>query len=141
MSTPAPTPGSGASTSSDDSTDPAAVAGTVVGVIAVLTLVALVAFLRAKRKKDQEKDPTSGGRSRTVSHAEIRPTNQRSVTSADSVASPDRALNNATYEAGPCVPDMVYEVPSVVSVAGDESPVDPPMTHPPAAAFRQLSDI
>ena len=114
--------------------------------IAVLTLVVLVAFLLAKRKKDQEKDPTSGGRSRTVSHAEIRPTNQRLVTS----------MNNAAYEAGPGVPGMVYEEPSVVSVkpinqvAGDESPVDPPMrhqsnpipmTHPPAAVYKQLSDI
>ena len=98
--------------------------------IAVLALIALVAFLRADRKKG----PNSAGRSRTVSRAEIRPTNRRLMTSADSVASPDRALDNVTCEAGP---DMACEVPPVVSVAGDESPV----YEQPQAACRQVSDI
>ena len=74
----------GGSTGSDDSTDPAVVAGIVVGVIAVLALIALVAFLRAERKKD----PTSTG---AVSHAEIRSTNRHLTTSADSVPSPPPA--------------------------------------------------
>ena len=98
---------------------PAAVTGTVVGVIAVLVLVALVAFLRAERKKD----PTSGSMSRTVSLAEIRHTNR---------------LDNVTYEAGVGVPDMACEVPPVVSVASDESPVDAP---PPGGLTRQMSDV
>ena len=74
-----------------------------------------------------------------MSHAEIRPTNTRSMTSADSVASPDDALDNVTHEAGPDVPDMASEVPpvQVASVAGDESPV---YVAPPAPP-RQVSNI
>ena len=107
--------------------DPAAVAGIVVGVIAVLVLIALVAFLRADRKKD----PTSAGRSRTVSHAEIRTTSQRLMTSADNVASPpDRALDNVTYEsdseAGPGVPDIACENAAAQAFHKDTDSVAPP---------------
>jgi len=89
------------SSSTDDSADPAVVAGAVVGVIAVLVLIAaLVVVLRTNRQHDRDAGSSDIMKlNRTASHAMIRHSNQRSVSSADSVASPDRALDNMTYEA------------------------------------------
>ena len=92
------------SSNTGDSADPAVVAGAVVGVIAVLVLIAaLVVVLRTNRQHDRDAGSSDIKLNRTSSHAmkggriDRHYSNQRSVSSADSVASPDRALDNMTY--------------------------------------------
>ena len=111
--------------STDDSADPAVVAGAVVGVIAVLALItALVVVLRTKRQHDRDAGSIDMKLNRTASHAmkggriDRHYSNQCSVSSADSVASPDRALDNMPYEAeAHCAEAVNSEVDELVGDA------------------------